>query len=226
MKWIAGGANGVTLNAPKSMALQADTLWVADIDAVRGFNRRTGAPVASVALVGAQFLNNDVAVGADGLRATDTGVHVDAKGMSHPGPDRVYRIAPDGSEGVAFESDSLAGPNGITWDVARKQFIIVPFFGSVIRAWTPGGNATILLGTSKGRLDGVEILDAERLLVTSWADSSLNVLEKGKPFPVAVDLPSPADIGLDTKRGRVAIPLLMENRVEFRMLPMAERSTS
>ena len=167
MKWIAGGANGVTLNAPKGMALQADTLWVVDVDAVRGFNRRTGAPVASVTLEGAQFLN----------------------------------------------------------DAARKQFIIVPFFGNVIRAWTPGSDATIPLATTRGQLDGMEILDAERLLVTSWTDSSLNVLENGKLTPVAGDLPSPADIGLDIKRGRVAIPLLMENRIEFRTLPTAERVT-
>jgi hypothetical protein len=36
---------------------------------------------------------------------------------------------------------------------------------------------------------------------------------------VANGLPSPADIGVDTKRNRVAVPLLMENRVEFRALP-------
>jgi hypothetical protein len=36
---------------------------------------------------------------------------------------------------------------------------------------------------------------------------------------VSTGLPSPADIGVDLKRGRVAIPLLLENRVEFRQLP-------
>ena len=36
---------------------------------------------------------------------------------------------------------------------------------------------------------------------------------------MANGLPSPADIGIDTKRTRVAVPLLMENRVEFRALP-------
>ena len=39
-----GGKNGVTLNAPKGMAIVGDTLWVADIDVVRAFNKRTGAP--------------------------------------------------------------------------------------------------------------------------------------------------------------------------------------
>ena len=50
LKWIAGGVNGVKLDAPKGMALQGDTLWVADITSVRGFNRRTGAAVASIAV--------------------------------------------------------------------------------------------------------------------------------------------------------------------------------
>src|SRR5215831_227134 len=45
LKWIAGGANGVTLNAPKGMGIVGDTLFVADIDVVRMFNRTTGAPM-------------------------------------------------------------------------------------------------------------------------------------------------------------------------------------
>lgn len=218
MKFIESGKRGVALDAPKGMALQGDTLWVADIDAVRGFNRRTGAPVVSIAIKGAKCLN-DIAVGPDGLYITDTGVKVDAKGISHPGPDRVYRIAPDRTWSVALENDSLAGPNGIAWDGARRQFIIVPFFGNVVRAWTPGSKATIPLGTSAGQLDGVEILDAQRMLLTSVADSSLDVFENGTATVVYKDLPTPADIGLDTKRNRVAIPLIMENRIEFRSVP-------
>jgi hypothetical protein len=223
MKFIEGGKLGVTLNGPKGLALQGDTLWVADIDAVRGFNRRTGVPVASITLKGAKFLN-DVAVGPDGIYITDTGVKADAKGLSHTGPDRVYRIAPNRSQDVALENDSLAGPNGITWDGARKQFIIVPFFGKVVRAWSPGSKVTVPLGTSPGQLDGVEVLDAQRLLITSWADSSLDVFENGAATALDKNLPSPADIGLDTKRGRVAIPLLMENRIEFRSVPAGARA--
>jgi sugar lactone lactonase YvrE len=218
MKYIESGKHGVTLNGPKGMALQGDTLWVADIDAVRGFNRRTGIPVASITLKGAKFLN-DLAVGPDGIYITDTGIKADAKGMSHPGPDRVYRIGPNRAQSVALENDSLAGPNGIAWDGGRKQFIIVPFFGNVVRAWTPGSKVTVPLGTSPGQLDGVEILDAQRILLTSWADSSLDVFENGTATPAYKDLPSPADIGLDARRNRVAIPLQMENRIEFRSVP-------
>ena len=34
LRFIAGGRGGVTLHAPKGMALKGDTLWVADVDAM------------------------------------------------------------------------------------------------------------------------------------------------------------------------------------------------
>lgn len=219
LKFIVAGANGVTLDAPKGMALQGDTLWVADIQTVRGFHRRTGAPVASISIKGSKFLN-DVVLGPDGLYLTDTGVEGSASGIEHTGPDRIYHVGPDRKVSVALESDSLAGPNGIAWDGARRRFIIVPFMGTVVRAWAPGSKTLVPAGTTKGQLDGVELLDEQRLLLTSWADSSLFILDRsGTTTPVAGGLPSAADIGVDTRRQRVAIPLLMQNRVEFRALP-------
>jgi hypothetical protein len=226
LKFIVGGGNGVQLDGPKGLALQGDTLWVADITNLRGFNRRTGAPVASVAVRGAKFLN-DVAVGADGIYVTDTGIEATPDGQGkHSGPDRIYLIDPKHAVSVAIQGDGLAGPNGIAWDGANHRFIVVPFFGKTIVAWTPGSKQLTPLATAKGQLDGVEILGGSRLLFTSWADSSLDVLDNGTVTPVSTDLPSPADIGVDTKRNRVAIPLLMEDRVEFRALPAAGKEAS
>ena len=225
LKFIVGGVNGVQLDGPKGMALQGDTLWVADITNVRAFNRKTGAPVASVALKGAKFLN-DIAVGEDGIYVTDTGIEGSASGMSHPGPDRIYRIGAKHAVTIAIQNDSLAGPNGITWDAAGHRFIVVPFMGKSIVAWTPGAKPVTPLGATKGQLDGVELLGGSRILFTSWADSSLDVLDNGTVTRVSGDLPSPADIGIDTRRNRVAIPLLMENRVEFRALPAEGKGAS
>src|SRR5665213_477048 len=42
-KWIAGGANKVTLNAPKGTGIANGVLYVADIDNVRMFDMKTGA---------------------------------------------------------------------------------------------------------------------------------------------------------------------------------------
>ena len=55
-----GGKNGVELNAPKGIATAADMLFVADIDVVRVFSRRTGAPIRTIDLkpLKATFLND------------------------------------------------------------------------------------------------------------------------------------------------------------------------
>jgi hypothetical protein len=219
-KFIAGGRGGARLNAPKGMVIVGDTLWVADIDVLRGFSRRTGAPLATINVRGAKFLN-DVAVGPDGaLYLTDTGLGLDPKtGFGHPGPDRIYRIGADRKPTVALEDTSLAAPNGITWDSAGRSFVIVPFFGQQIVRWAPGDSALQPLATGKGQHDGVEPIGNGRLLVTSWADSSLNLIDGGRVNRLAGGVPSPADIGWDAKRRRAAVPLLMQGRVELWEVP-------
>jgi hypothetical protein len=216
-KFIVGGKKGVTLNGPKGLAITGDTLWVADIDAVRGFNKRTGAPIASVNAPQAKFLN-DVAAGPDGvLYITDTGVVPDPKtGIKHVGPDRIYKVTGRKAE-VALESPQLGGPNGITWDANEKEFVIVSFLAPSIFGWKPGSKDLRPLGTGPGQEDGVEALPDGRLLITSWADSSLFVLDNGRPTKVASGIASPADIGINGKT--VAVPQLMENKVQFWELP-------
>jgi transglutaminase-like putative cysteine protease len=99
-----------------------------------------------------------------------------------------------------------------------NEFVIVPFMGTNIVAWKPGEKTVRTLGTGPGQQDGVEPLPDGGLLITSWTDSSLFELKDGKSTRVAYPVPSPADIGFDGK-SRVAVPLLMEGRVEFWDLP-------
>ena len=220
LKFIEGGKKGITLNAPKGLAISGDTLWVADIDFARAFNKRTGEVIANVSAQGrARFLNG-AAVGPYGaIYMTDTGVLFDNKGaVSHPGPDQVFRITRAGAT-AALTSPKLEGPNGITWDPREKRFVIVSFLGKGIYGWKPGATDLESLGSGPGQQDGVVALPDGRLVVTSWADSSLFVLEKGRPRKVASGIASPADIDFEEKDSRIAVPQLMENKVQFWELP-------
>lgn len=221
LKFIEGGRNGVTLHAPKGLALQGDTLWVADIDHVRAFNARTGAPIDSVNLVaqGAVFLN-DVAVALTGaLYVTDTGIRFDDVGnVLHPGPDRIFRIVRDSAVTVAVRGDSLGWPNGIALDHAGRRFVIASYGGKSVLGWRPSDKAPRVIGRGAGAFDGVAMARGA-ILVSSWADSSVTRFDSAQGTKVITGLAGPGDIGYDAKRNRVLVPLLTANRVEVWQLP-------
>ena len=219
-----GGKNGVKLDAPKGIATTADQLWVADIDAVRVFDKRTGKPLKSISLKAqkATFLN-DIAVGADSaVYVTDTGIAFDSKGaMTHPGVNRIFRIAlADNKVTEAATGDSLENPNGITWDAAGGRFLLAPFGGKDVQSWKPG-QAPAKVADGPGQYDGIEILKDGRILVSSWADSSVYVYapSHGMLMKLVSGVSAPADIGVDSKRGVLAIPRFDQNQVEFWKIP-------
>ena len=221
LKFIEGGRNGVTLNAPKGLALEGDTLWVADIDAVRAFDAKTGAAIDTVSLgkLGAVFLN-DIVVGLSGaLYITDTGIRFDDVGnVLHPGPDRVFRVGPDRAVTQAIRGDTLGRPNGIAVDPVGKRFIIVEFGGRYVLGWKPGDKAPSVVAKGPGGFDGV-VVAGGRILVSSWADSSVSSYESGQEVKLIGGIPGPADIGYDAKRNRLLVPVLPGNRVEIWQLP-------
>jgi hypothetical protein len=222
--FIQGGRNGVVLNAPKGMALQGDTLWVTDIDVVRGFDRNTGRPTRTIDMSSQHpQLLNDIGASPDGtLYVTDTGIVMSDKGVLHPGGDKVIAIARDGSITERTNAAQLGWPNGVTWDRTKNRWIVVSFdpFHSVVYALNPAGGAPDTIAKGPGRYDGVEVLDDGSLLVTCWVDHSLHMIAPdGTDHGLIGNLFTPADIGVDTRRHRVAVPLGTRGRVEVWNLP-------
>jgi hypothetical protein len=133
---------------------------------------------------------------------------------------RIYRIT-GGVVSLALADSGLGSPNGITWDRASGRFIVVPFGGATaIRAWRPGSSMITDVGRSAGAMfDGVEVLADGRVLVASQADSSLHLFTGGRGRAILRTAGRPADIAVDTKRNRVAVPFIALNRIEIWQLP-------
>jgi hypothetical protein len=147
-------------------------------------------------------------------------VALTAKGALYRGGDRIFAIR-GRSVSVAAGGSELHRPNGITWDPQGRRWIVVSFdpFHSEVYSIPAAGGPRSVLAQGLGKFDGVERLRDGRLLVTSWADSSLHIFAGGTDVKAIRDLWQPADLGVDTRRGRVAIPLTLQGRMEVWELP-------
>lgn len=203
------GTDAAPLHMPRGMFLKADTLWVADVDGVHGFHRATGEQLAFVDFTAHApgFLNDIALDGAGTVYVTDTGLG------------RVYRIA-DGRPEIAVEDSRTGPPNGITWDADAGRFLLAPWRGeTTLRAWDPAtGTFQTVAELVGGNFDGIEIVDG-RVIVASQADSSIHAVENGATTRLIRVPGRPADIGIDTRRGRVAVPYIALDRVDIWDLP-------
>ncbi|MGH7623028.1 MAG: SMP-30/gluconolactonase/LRE family protein [Gemmatimonadaceae bacterium] len=219
LHFIQGGRDSVTLDGPMGSRVQGDTLWVLDVDKLRGFNTHTGAPLTVIdfAPFNAHFLN-DLAIDTTGeFYITDTGVQLTADGKeSHPGPDRIFHVARDRSITVALSTSFLSSPDGIDYDRRGKRFILAPFAGNTVQQWKSTDPGPSDLAKGKGLFDGVEVERNGSILITSWNDSSISTLEGPKLVPRIAKLPyPPADVSMDVARSRVGIVSLANDRFEL-----------
>jgi sugar lactone lactonase YvrE len=203
------GTAAAPLHGPRGMFITGDTLWAADAAGVHGFDRRSGAPVAFVDFTAFEpgFLN-DIAAGPDGaLYVTDTG------------KSRIYRLA-GRDVTVAIEAPALDSPNGITWDGVGGRFLLASWGpGPSVQAWRPGAPAVEPVGAqAEGRFDGIEVVGG-RILVASQNDTTLRAVSGAGSTAILRVTGRPADIGVDTRRNRVAVPYISLNRVDIWEIP-------
>ncbi|AUX44224.1 uncharacterized protein SOCE26_056880 [Sorangium cellulosum] len=211
LEWIAGGKKGAKLDAPKGLAIQGDTLYVADITVVRQFELKTGKPKADIKLPGATFVNDVVASGDGKIWATDTGVKITDKPIPEPTKSDSVWVIENGKARSVAKGEELGQPNGIA--VLDKAVWIASLTGGELYRVDDKGKKQEAQKMPKGYLDGL-VAAGDTLLVTSWES---NALYRGKPggtFEVLVpDVKGPADLGFDTKRSRVLLPLFLDNEI-------------
>lgn len=230
LEWISGAAEGVTLHAPKGMALSGQTLYVADIDTVRTFDRSSGAPTGSIEIAGARFLNDVVAGQGGQIYVTDTGSlngtngTNGANGTNGP-PDAIYRIGIDNSVEKLAQSSGIGKPNGIA--IRGGDLFVVTAGSNEIYTIDVEGYRESIIKVPAGGLDGIVLLRDGRAVVSSWEAGAIFVQQPDGTFRQLLSgIEGPADMGYDAKRDRLLVPAFLEDAVLIQPLSSAPVSAS
>ena len=198
-KWIDGESDDVTLNAPKGMAIRDTELCVTDITVVRFFERETGAPIQTININGATFLN-DAASNGERIFISDSN-----EGM-------VYEIMADLTVASRLQTSDVGKPNGLF--ATAERLYVANADGAITAVDTGSFEKEWTIDTDAPRLDGLVVLDNEQCLASSWETHSVFIATQTAPHqPVIENLSSAADIGFVPDEHLVLIPLFSENRL-------------
>ena len=209
LKWIDGKKAGVTLNAPKGVSIVGNNLFVADINQVHVFSLTDGLQKKSITISGSTFLNGITPGAGDYVYVTDSGF---GKGLIPSGTDAIYKVRSNGQYETIMKDKDMGGPNGI-WD-DNGRLVVVTFGSGKMISIDRSGKKTVLPTPPHGELDGLVKTEDGRFLLSSWGGSAIYAMNKDHTFTVFADsLDAPADLGVDTKRKRLLIPLFKQNKV-------------
>jgi hypothetical protein len=211
LNFIDGRRPGVRLTSPHGLAVSGDTLFVADLSAIRRFDAASGEPRDSISVADARYLS-DVAVAADGsLYVTDVGSDPNLAAVPNEGADAVYQISASGQVSIVARRPDLGGPFAL---LANGTGLWIACTGSAdLLLLVPGPNGG--QSPDAGRLHvpgdalrGIAAMPDGTLLISSWGARSVFRGFRDGPFePVIKGLESPADLDYDLRRKRLLIPL-------------------
>jgi len=206
-KFIQGGVAEVLLHAPKGLALVGQTLYIADLDQLKGFDKTTGKLLVTVSFPTPSSRISvsltDVAVGPTGLLYA-----------SDQAANKIYRIDPAANHHVnlLLHDDRLAGPAGVAVHPKSNHLIAVSWDKGKILEITPEGKLTELEsnGFFTGRFQNLSGVDFDR-----WGNMYVSDFTKGKIWRMTRDnrfqviaeyLPAPADISIDRANNLILVP--------------------
>ena len=215
VRFIQGGMNGATLNAPKGMALVEQTLYVADLDMLRAFDTVSGKPVASISVAassgqGAAHLTDVTYDGASLLYCSDQHAN------------RIYRIELPSRKVTLFVADpALAGPAGLAVHPKSGQLIVVSWDKGKIFAITPEGAVSEIFsnGFFSGRFTNLRGVDFDRwgnMYVSDFTTGKVWRMTWDKRFQVIAEyLPSPGDLSIDRTNNLILVPYELAHAAEM-----------
>ena len=206
--WISS-TESAKLHAPKGMGIQGNKLYIADIDVIHVYDVRHSDFLYDVPIAGAQFLNDVV--------ATETDVYV-----SDSATGQIHSIHPEGKSQPEF-ADSLLPKLGKINGLARKgRHLYVTSDQQLVRYHLSKKQLqAIELGASQ--LDGISLGIDDSAYVSSWESGAIYKISNLDQEPtievILENLTSPADLGFDSKRNRLLVPLFKQDEVLLHAVP-------
>ena len=215
LKFIQGGTDGVTLNAPKGMALVEQTLYVADLDQVRAFDMVTGKAAGSLPMPAvpgqASASLTDVAYNGAGLLY-----------CSDQRANRIYRVELPSRKVTLFVTDpALAGPAGLAVHPKSGELIAVSWDKGKIFSISPQGAVSEIFsnGFFSSRFSNLRGVDFDRwgnMYVSDFTTGKVWRMTWDKRFQVIAEyLPSPGDLGIDRTNNLILVPYEFAHAAEM-----------
>jgi DNA-binding beta-propeller fold protein YncE len=203
-KWIGVTRDGLTLNQPLGSAIRNGVLYAVDMNVVRTFDLATGQPRAAHEVAEATGLNG-VAVAEDGtVYASNTG-----------NPQRIYKVAPNGTSSVFIDGAPLLQPNGVAID-QDGNIVVVNIGNNAVLTFDPRGELVRTENAAEGGNDGVVILEDGTKYVSSVRFGSVSRIRPGRPAEViATGIPSAASMCYDSRQNQLVIPMNNHNAMAF-----------
>ncbi len=212
LKFIEGGAAGVTLNSPKGLAILGTTLYVSDIDTVRSFDLKSGRPLGQIDLSAfkVDFLTGLAADNAGALYIADTGA------------DTILKVDTRGGKAAVLAKDKvLAGPHGLAVNPATGALVAVSWNSGKIVEIAKDGGVKVLFGNSFfnarfGNLTGADFDAFGNMYVSDFSQGKVVRIDPDfRIQTIAEFLPTPASVAIDRKNHLILIPYLSGNAAEM-----------
>jgi sugar lactone lactonase YvrE len=212
LKFIQGGMADVLLHAPKGLALVSQTLYVADLDQLKGFDKTTGKLTVTVSFPGSKVSLTDVTLGPGGLLYA-----------SDQAANSIYQIDPAANHRISLliHDNRLAGPTGIAVHPKTNHLIAVSWEKGKILDITPDGHLTELEsnGFFTGRFQNLSGVDFDRwgnMYVSDFTRGKIWRMTRDNRFQVIAEyLFSPADISIDRASNLILVPYYYAHAAEM-----------
>lgn len=213
LRFIHGGTRGTRLHSPNGMAIVGDTLYVADLDTVRGFDIHTGQ--STITLSFSQFhvteLTDLIADGNGQLFVLDT------EGNT------IYRIdtTQDHLVSLYVHNDDLASPRGLAVHPKSGRLVVVSLDNGTVLDIDQDRSVNEIISNSffSGRFRNLSGVDFDQYGNMYLADLTAGKIWRVQPDQtmrvIAEFLISPSSVRIDRKKHLILVPYLYANGAEM-----------